>query len=210
MKLLFFCALVSIYLYQTDAFINVNFHPDDLGRVNDFVETIIFNNQHQALLQSPARTNIPIGRKIIFGTIQLFGVMITIVSSNLLTAKLEPFVTPLKQQPEVIVIVKSLPPVQCQCHCPHHHQQHEQQQQQQQLQLQQQQFEELLLGSYTNGVKDYGCNKNVCWRACFSENHNEKIPWCYSSPKSIDRNYHKCVSGSDCSPFWECLEECHL
>lgn len=204
MKLLLFCTVVSLFLYQTDALINVNLNPLDLDRVGDFFENIMFNNHYQALMQPPSRVIHPLRKKVAYGTIQLLDVMLTIVSSNLLTTKLQPYVG--ESEAEIIVHVKSLPPVQCECHC------HcpQKQQQIQEIKQKQQQFEELLLASYTNNVKDYGCNSNMCWRACFTENHDAKTPWCFSSPTTTERKYHSCMDASECSPFWECLETCHL
>lgn len=206
MKVLFICAVfLSICLYQSDAFININFGADDLDRVNEFLETLYFNGR-PALMQSPTHAANGIVKKSIYGSFKMFSVMLILVGANLLTATFEPLVTAPKQIPELIVIVKSLPPVHCQCncHCPEKHcppQQHRHEQQQ---------FENLLLGNHESNVKDYGCNKNVCWRACFAEEHEKRIPWCFSSPKSQKREYHSCSSAADCSPLWECLDECHF
>lgn len=111
MKLLLFCTVVSLFLYQTDALINVNLDPLDLDRVGDLFENIMFNNHYQALMQPPSRVIHPLRKKVAYGTIQLLGVMLTIVSSNLLTTKLQPYVG--ESEAEIIVHVKSLPTVQC-------------------------------------------------------------------------------------------------
>lgn len=207
MKVLLSCVvLLSICLCQSDALIDINFGSDDLGRVNEFFETLYFNGRPE-LMQSPTHVANRIVKKSIYGSIKLSGVMLMLVGANLLTAKFEPLVIAPRQQPEIIVIVKSLPPVQCQCNC------HCPQQQQcppQQHQHEQQQFENLLLTNDETSVTDYGCNKTVCWRACFAEKHEKRIPWCFSSPKPQKREYHSCSSAADCSPLWECLEECHF
>lgn len=55
--------------------------------------------------------------------------------------------------------------------------------------------------------KDFGCNRNVCWRTCVddSEKENNSQTWCYTSPKPEKREYHPCVYSYDCSPCWECI-----
>lgn len=63
---------------------------NDLDRESDFFENIIFNNRHQALIDADTITyhQSILKKKIAYRTIQLLGVMATIVSSNL-----QPFVS---------------------------------------------------------------------------------------------------------------------
>lgn len=176
-------------------------HPDDLDRVSDFFESIIFNNQHQALMQTSSSIRGGIARRGICSIFKFISLMFMLVGANLLTAVLEPSVLQIKQSAEQIVFVKNMPNFIMK-------QEPEQQQHHQREQMDI--IQNLLRKNYTAGLKDFGCHKNICWRACFVEDHEKNIPWCFSSPKSHIREYHSCASTADCSPLWECLETCHL
>lgn len=60
--------------------------------------------------------------------------------------------------------------------------------------------------------RDFGCNRNVCWRACDSGTDYEKgdsHSWCFTTPDPETHNYQQCIYPHDCSPCWECLGSCH-
>lgn len=182
LKVLFFVFLVaSLFLTHSEAFISVNIDPDDLDSVSEFFQIIINNRQPQMIIRSPVhRAFKSLAKKAIFGCIQLFGVVVALVGSNIISSKMIPDV-----------------PVSLQQH------------QQTEMKLM---VEQILLQNSTNGacMKDFGCHKNVCWRACFATPSETHVTWCFTSPTTQVRKYQPCASSSDCSPFWECLEDCHL
>lgn len=61
--------------------------------------------------------------------------------------------------------------------------------------------------------RDFGCNRNVCWRACDADSSdngkNKSLSWCFTTPKPEARKYQQCIHSHDCSPCWECLGGCH-
>lgn len=172
-------------------------HPDDLEKVNDFFDTIIFNNQHQPLVQTVAASRYTIARRGIFGTFTFARFMFMFVGANLLTTILDPFVTPYKQPVEQIVFVTNMPKFITA--------------EQQNHQHDEMTFaQNLLWKNFTSELKDFGCHQNICRRSCFVEEDEKRKPWCFASPKTFDRKYSKCTSTVDCSPLWECLETCHL
>lgn len=206
MKLSSIFVLLSVCVLTSDAFIHVGMDPQDLDRVSEFFDTIIFNNRHRPIIQPPVPTRHALTILVIkgaYGSVKLFGVMMMLVGSNLMTSKLEPWISGDKRSTEMMVIIKNwrdfepLRPVQ---------------QQQRQTTPEQQKIEAIYTKS-ASIVNDFGCHASVCWRACFKNAEQEqtkKVRWCYSSPYSHKREYYSCNSTSDCSPLWDCLDECHF
>lgn len=56
---------------------------------------------------------------------------------------------------------------------------------------------------------DFGCHNAVCWRTCYTEDPKQKDFWCYTSPQLNSREYETCTHQTDCSQYWECLDSCH-
>lgn len=56
---------------------------------------------------------------------------------------------------------------------------------------------------------EFGCNRNLCWRACTVNNENDLAytSWCFTS---ADNNgiVHQCKTHTDCSGCWECTHPC--
>lgn len=65
---------------------------------------------------------------------------------------------------------------------------------------------------------NFGCHRNMCWRACDPEAVGEEIKiakkfnssgWCFTSAKLDDRKLQICSHLTDCSPCWDCTSICH-
>lgn len=92
---MFICKLFVIFLtvdfiFQVESHISIGIDPEDMDRVSDFFEGIIFNSH--PIVQQPARPRcssiIRLTKKFLISAIQMFGIMITLVGANLLTSKL--------------------------------------------------------------------------------------------------------------------------
>lgn len=166
-----------------NAHISVDIDPEDLERIGEFFQNLVINRrEHQYdVVQPRFRFKImKIVKQTTLAIIQLCGVMMALVGSNLFTA----FLSPMQQQ------------------------QYQQQQEQTDV-------HELLKNiSQTNGncIINFGCNKNVCWKTCYNVDGDVKNQqlWCFTAPNPKTREYQRCDTHTDCSPCWECLEECHV
>lgn len=60
---------------------------------------------------------------------------------------------------------------------------------------------------------DFGCDDNICWRACpniTSDRENiSMLSWCFTSPEPQNHKFERCNHNHDCSPCWPCLGACH-
>lgn len=68
------------------------------------------------------------------------------------------------------------------------------------------------------GNINFGCHRNMCWRACDLEaiGKDTKIEknfnsggWCLTTVKFDDRKLQVCSHLTDCSPCWDCVGMCH-
>lgn len=60
--------------------------------------------------------------------------------------------------------------------------------------------------------RDFGCDRNVCWRSCGDKHNNGKKTtnsWCFTTPDLKKYQYKQCNHPSECSPCWECLGSCN-
>lgn len=62
--------------------------------------------------------------------------------------------------------------------------------------------------------KEFGCDRNICWRSCDDVHDGNKTlinthSWCYTTPTHSSHTYQQCIYPHDCSPCWECLGGCH-
>lgn len=58
-----------------------------------------------------------------------------------------------------------------------------------------------------DNIVRFGCDRNVCWRTCNSQNVTANS-LCYTSPTPEIHDYHHCTHSTDCSPCWECVDLC--
>lgn len=191
-----FCLLFSsIILLQSEAYIAINIDPEDLERVSEFFHSIILSEQAQTIMPRERHVIRMMLKKTIFGVIQLFGVMMSLVGATIISSTLLQDLPALQpnqmQQPQQ---PPQQPPQKPQ------HPQHSQQPQQ----LQQPKIDVL---NCNNNNMDYGCNRNICWKSCFAKDDHGKNLWCYTAPKL--RQFHQCNSSSNCSLCWDCIEACH-
>lgn len=56
---------------------------------------------------------------------------------------------------------------------------------------------------------EYGCNSNLCWRACgeVDINNNTKHKLCFTA-RPNGTSFEACAQTLDCSPCWSCLSRC--
>ena len=55
--------------------------------------------------------------------------------------------------------------------------------------------------------KDFGCDRNVCWRSCdvgSTDKNSESPSWCYTTSTPGCHVNRQCIYAHDCSPCWEC------
>lgn len=101
-----FISKIVVILFLTSvisAHIAVNIDPEDLDQVSDFFfQAFINQHQHQNNPILQRRRIISMIKKTSSGIIKLIGIMLTLVSANFFTVKLNLFV-PIQQQPEIIV-----------------------------------------------------------------------------------------------------------
>lgn len=181
MKLLLLILFIStLLLLQSEAFISINIDPEDLDQMTDFIHTITINDQPQPIITNRKKRLIKsVLKKAIFSTIQLVGVMLSLVGANILSMNLV-FDAPVQQnpkhvQPEIIFpnqnnITKNIK-YEDMCHI------------------------------------DHGCNRNLCWRNCNTVADRKEKLWCYTSPTLCQ--HHHCAHAKACSLCWDCIEPCH-
>lgn len=83
---LFVCALLVI---QSTALISINFDPDDLDQIIDFVQTININEQPRPI-QLRKCNMVKLLKKTLFNMIQMTGIMFTLVGANLISLQFTP------------------------------------------------------------------------------------------------------------------------
>lgn len=177
MRVLLICILSTLLLLHSEAFIAINIDPEDLDQVSDFFQSVIV--QTSAPMPTNRRVIIPLIKKMTYSTIQLLGVMMTLVGANILSSFLTPDVAMSRQQ------------------------------QQQQSEIIFRNFSNNIEPKYAEMCKiDFGCNKNRCWKSCNTVVGGKNL-WCYASPEYHARNLQHCEVVSDCSLCWDCIEPCH-
>lgn len=193
--LIFDALLISLCLINSEAYIAVNIDPEDLDRVSEFFHTIIINQQHEPQLSVPMKFKIlSMLKNGIFASFQLMGVVIALVGANVITTHLT---TDSVQQ-----------------------QQQQQQQLSESIQIRNPVVQKQPIQSIQNdssifknaemcNMRDYGCNRNLCWRTCNVNVGKNHSLWCYTSSNPLARVHHYCVDSKDCSLCWECIEKCH-
>lgn len=142
----------SLVMFQSEAFISISIDREDLDHVTDFIHTITINEHPQPLIHNRKRRVIKeMLKKAIFGTIQLVGVMCSLIGANILSMNLVP---------------------NAQVH-------QKQQLLQQEIIFPKQKNLTNNIKSYEEMCKiDYGCNRNLCWKTCNTAVAGKKL-WCY-------------------------------
>lgn len=74
---------------QVEGHISIEIDPEDMDRVSDFFESIIFNRQQLSQPRLHSRCGIiRLTKKVLSAFIQMFGIMTTLVCANLVTTRL--------------------------------------------------------------------------------------------------------------------------
>lgn len=158
-----------------NAHISIQMDDGDFNQVADFLQTFahgpIQPYEHSCILRNL--------KKFTRVFAQMLGVMVTLVASNLLTAKFSPGITPPQQQQQDTKLEISFA------------------------------SNASIGDGGDGFKNEFGCHNEVCWRSCYTETENEIDFWCYSSPHLQSREYKRCKYQTDCAPYWECLESCH-
>lgn len=179
-KLLVIVLSVELIM-QVEAHISIQIDPEDMDRVSDFFESIIFNRQQ--LFQPTVHSRfgiIRLTKKFLSGGIQMLSIMITLVSANLLTTKLSQPVLVNSEQREPVnsleVIDKNLTSSTVEM-C---------------------------------NSNDFGCNRGICWRTCTVQKAGDQgyLSWCFTAPEKMQQKFHHCKNNMDCSGCWECSFPC--
>lgn len=149
-----------LFLLQSEAFISINIDPEDLDQVTDFIHTVTINDQSQPIISNRKnRVIISMVKKAIFSTIQLVGVMLSLVGANIISVNLVPDAS--MQQKQQFPQSENILP-------------------------NQNKTIKIKFGEMCH--IDYGCNKNLCWRTCNTVADGKKL-WCYTSPTSRKFQY---------------------
>lgn len=185
MKFFFVCAFLT-FIGTLNAHISIKIDPEDLGEVSDFILNLQNHREHHYdVVNSPTKCKLmQIVTKTMISIIQLVGFMMAMIGSNIITTKLSPLQAEQRQlqevQPDLHALLNNISQINT-CNI------------------------------------NFGCNKNVCWKTCYvaadvddDENIKKQELWCYTSPNPKIQAYHQCVSHTECSPCWECLEACHV
>lgn len=137
--------LVASFLLHSEAFISINIDPEDLDRVSDFFHSIVINQEPETLIRSPQHRVISFMKKTIYGTIQIFSIIIALVGANVISSNLVPAVS-IEQKPEIIFNNQKKknstginPKYAGKCDI------------------------------------DFGCHKNICWRSCYTNVYEKKF-----------------------------------
>lgn len=184
--------IFSLQILQSDAFISINIEPDDLERVSDFFHELM--NANNQIPSSIRQRNIIVKmmKKGIMSSIQLIGVMMTLVGANIISSYWIPEHGQIQQNPKLFQHIGQPP-----------------------KELEQEQRKTKIHNFYQSISRaeicqiDFGCYKNICWRSCHS-NIQDKNLWCYTAPTPNARELYRCNDTSDCFICWECVEPCHL
>lgn len=168
--------------------ISIQIDQEDLPQIGDILQTVIINNnQHIPFVSRLPSRMIRICTKTITGVVQLFGIMVTLVASNLLTNKLETLWIDQPTDFNVNPVEFNLTTTTASSVS---------------------EIENFVIPETCN--YDFGCNSKLCYRTC-----NETIvqyqttSWCYTtSDKSNSKTYQACRNAQDCSPCWKCAGPC--
>lgn len=171
--------LVSVEVI-VEAHISIEIDPEDVDKIGDFFETIMFNRQQ--LLQTTNRSRcsiIRLTKKILCGAFQMFGIMVTLVSANLMTNKLSQIVVPVNLHEDVGVNLTSI-------------------------------SNSISNSDEICKSIEFGCNRGLCWRSCTVEksvdlNYNS---WCFTAPQKSKNKFQQCENKLDCSACWNCSYPC--
>lgn len=158
------------------AHISIGIDPEDIEQMSDFLQSIVVNNNN---IHSEQTSSGMISRQQLkrfsHAILQMIGLFVTLVASNVITEKLTYHRQPVQQPNAEIYFRKNISFVDDEQRC----------------------------------NKEFGCNKNACWRSCYSVEDDGKKLFCYTSPNPKLREFHHCDYMNECSPSWECLEPCH-
>lgn len=169
--------------------VTIEIDPSEFDRINDILQTYM----PIPLTTSTRRRSavFTLVKSILFGLMQLAGIMLTLVGANLLTTKLEPFAVS-KPYMGTNAVNSTLPFAE----------------------------NRLVNSTGNNPVNtsmpsedlniDFGCDEFKCWRTCViteGEKSGEKS-WCFTTPKPTEINYHRCIFMEECSSKWNCVHPC--
>lgn len=155
-----FVFAITFLLLQSEAKISLEMNPEDFDQVIEFIQTIAINNHPNWITPNRKMYLIKsIIKKAALNTIQLIGVMFSLVGANVISSYYIP--------PPTYEFDKNVPnqTFEFNKHVPNLNNPH---------------AEECLI--------DYGCNKNICWKSC-NLTINETKSWCYASPDPRKMHY---------------------
>lgn len=197
---LFVFACFSAIALQTEAYISINMDPEDMDRVGDFFQ-MMMGSQTTNLIQPQRRSGIlKTVKSAVFGTVQLFGVTVALVSANILSVYLTPELPMPKSKTSVPATKPQVPAMKPQVSAsksPVHARQTV-------VHIPITQSKNKLLEECRI---DFGCNNNICWRTCRT-NSSKKL-WCHSAENPLSGQYQRCHTEQECSLCFECIESCH-
>lgn len=181
-ELLFICLFASSLLFHSEAYISINIDPEDFDQVSDFLHTIMINEQPQSMMQT--RKNYLLKsllKKSIYGSIQLLGVMITLIGANVISTILIPEVPVVQDKQQEIIF-----------------------QNQNDSNISNLKYSEMC-------NIDFGCNRNLCWKSCNTIVDGKNLWCYTSPKAHAGgiRDFHHCIDMDDCSICWDCIEPCH-
>lgn len=90
MKVKVFLFIFVLLLLQSEAFISINIDPEDLDQVSDFFQTININQQPHPINFRKCHVFKVMMKKTLFNTVQLIGVMFSLVGANIISTYLTP------------------------------------------------------------------------------------------------------------------------
>lgn len=177
LKFLFF-TIIGITI--CNGHITIDIEPNELQRMGEIlVETYIQQQQQQLTHLSVTSVILSHGKKLAFGTLQLLGLLLTLVGANIATSRLEHFMMPTSS-----VVNNVVNNISASVDVP-------------------------IFDPSEMCESDFGCSQNLCWRTCNeSDDKNITQSWCYTSPTPNEPHFYQFSYSYECSPCWVCLGPC--
>lgn len=173
--------LFKLLRLETDAFISIEIDPDDLDRISEFFHSIIITDQPRSIIPTRGIQIKTMFKKIVCSVVQLIGVMLSLVGASIISNHFAPVVpVPVQEQ---------------------------QPQQDESLIVQNATILSDIIKNIESCGTDYGCNKNLCWKSCYTKDDYGRNLWCRTS--SFRYKFQHCNTSSDCLFCWDCIEKCH-
>lgn len=169
----------------TQAHIAIDIEPEEMQRIAEIlVENYLTHNlsPHTTLTRNGFFLRI---KKVSICAVQLIGITVSLVSANLLTSILDPFVVP----PTTMAIASNVNNITASAYTPTPSQ----------------------LCNREFGCDRNVCWRSCDAGSSVHLKNSTHVmqSWCYTTPNQNARKYQQCIYPHDCSPCWECLGECN-